>query len=369
MADIPKTMVAVRVYGKEDYRYEEIEVPVPQAGEVLVKVEAVGICAGDAKTYAGAIRFWGDGGDIPAYVEPVVTAGHEFSGRVVSLGEGAEELHGVKVGDLTVSEQIVPCQTCKYCRSGNYQVCIPHHVYGFHQVTQGAMAGYMIYPKNALVYKVPEHVDPRHAAFIEPLACSLHAVELGKIQWSDVVVVSGCGPLGLGMAAGARRKDPKCLVALDLCDWKLDVARACGADIVLNPSSCNLKAEIDKLTQGLGCDVYIEATGAGSSMRQGLNIIARLGRFVEFSVFGREIEADWSIIGDTKELTIIGGHLGPHCWPKAVEMVASGELPLDRIITHKYPLRDFKKGIQQVLDGQNSIKVMLLPWDQGKGEE
>ena len=119
------------------------------------------------------------------------------------------------------------------------------------------------------------------------------------------------------MVAGARKKDPKTLVALDMVDWKLDIAKQCGADIVLNPGKCNLMEEINKLTDGLGCDVYIEATGAGGSVkfvenlssnyfyfpsflfRQGLNIIARLGRFVEFSVFGRDVTCDWSIIGNS----------------------------------------------------------------------
>jgi len=359
--DIPTKMLAVVVHGKEDYRYEEVDVPEPGPLEVLVKVKAVGICAGDAKTYDGATRFWGDGEGVPCYVEPPVIAGHEFSGRVVKLGPGAGDKHGVKLGDLTVSEQIVPCTNCKYCKSGNYQMCVPHHVYGFHQVTQGAMASYLLYPATALVHVVPEHVSPRHACFIEPFACSLHAVELGDIQWNDVVVISGCGPLGLGMVAGARKKDPKTLVALDMVDWKLDIAKECGADVVLNPSKCNLMEEIMKLTDGLGCDVYIEATGAGGSVKQGLNIIARLGRFVEFSVFGRDVTCDWSIIGDSKELTIKGGHLGPYMWPKAISMIANGDLPMGKIISHVFPLKDFKKGIETVLSGRENIKVMLIP--------
>jgi len=361
MSSIPDTMMAVVVHGKEDYRYESVPVPVPGPGEVLVKVEVVGICAGDAKTFTGAERFWGNGSDVPCYVEPPVIPGHEFSGRVVKLGPGAKDLHGVEVGDLTVSEQIVPCGECKYCGNGNYQMCVPHHVYGFHQVTPGAMTSYMIYPAKALVHKVPDHVDPKHACFVEPFACSLHAVDLGEIRWDDVVVVSGCGPLGLGMVAGAKKKDPKCIVALDLYDWKLEVAKKCGADIVLNPSKCDLNAEINQLTGGLGCDVYIEATGAGSSVKQGLSMIARMGRFVEFSVFGREVTCDWSVISDTKELTIRGGHLGPKMWPKAISMIAAGELPLDEIISHTFDLKDFKKGIDQVISGEDSIKVMLVP--------
>jgi len=104
---LPDTMMAVVVHGKEDYRMEEVPVPRPGPGEVLVKVEAVGICAGDAKTFTGAERFWGNGADVPQYVEPPVIPGHEFSGRVVALGEGAAELHGVAIGDLTVSESAV----------------------------------------------------------------------------------------------------------------------------------------------------------------------------------------------------------------------------------------------------------------------
>jgi len=361
MSDIPKTQRAVVVHGKEDYRFETVPVPEPGPGEILVRVEAVGICAGDAKTYAGATRFWGDGEGVPPYVEPPVIAGHEFSGRVVKLGPGAGEKHGVKIGDLTVSEQIVPCKDCKYCHNGNYQMCIPHHVYGFHQVTQGAMTSYLLYPEKALVHVVPSHVDPYHACFVEPFSCSLHAVDLGNIGWNDVVVISGCGPLGLGMVAGARKKDPKCIVALDMMDWKLDVAKKCGADVVLNPSKCDLISEIMKLTDDYGCDVYIEATGAGSSVKQGLNVLARLGRFVEYSVFGRDVTCDWSIISDTKELTIKGGHLGPNMWPKAIDMIAHGELPLDEIITHKLPISDFKAGIDKVLAGKENIKVMLIP--------
>ncbi len=159
------------------------------------------------------------------------------------------------------------------------------------------MAEFMIFPQRARVHKVPETVSPKHAAFVEPLACSIHGVELGRIEFNDVVVISGCGPVGLGMVAAARLKSPKLLIALDFYDWKLGVARKCGADLTLNPSKCNLKAEIERLTEGYGADVYIEASGNGASVQQGLDIIARQGRFVCFSVFKGDVLADWSLIG------------------------------------------------------------------------
>lgn len=356
-------MNAVVIHGKGDYRWETVPIPKPGPKEILVKVEAVGICAGDGKTFTGAERFWGkpggDGSD--CYMRLPVTPGHEFSGRVKALGEGSKAHHRVDLGDLVVSEQIVACGLCRFCKSGNYQVCPCHTVYGFQRETNGAMAEYMIFPEKARVHKIPEGVPSHHATFVEPLACSVHGVDLGKIQFDDVVVISGCGPVGLGMVAAARQKNPKKLIALDLFDWKLDIAKKAGADLVFNPAKCNLKEEIDRITNGYGCDVYIEVSGSGRSVQQGLDVITRLGRFVCFSVFNGDVVADWSLIGDVKEVRIFGGHLGPHCWPKAIDMVTKKQLPLDDIITHQFPLKDYYNGIQMVLNSSKSIKVMLIP--------
>ena len=97
---------------------------------------------------------------------------------------------------------------------------------------------------------------------------------------------------------------------------QLEIAQKCGTNVIaLNPAKVDLKKEIDALTDGFGCDVYIELTGNPQSVRQGLDCIARHGRFVEYAVFGKEVTADWSIISDCKELTIVGGHLGPRQWP------------------------------------------------------
>ena len=129
-------MKCVVIRGKHDYRIEEKTVPKPGPGEVLVKVAAVGICAGDSKCWDGGVRFWGDGANVAQWVETGTTPGHEFSGTVVALGEGAGERHGVEVGDLTVSENIVPCKECRYCQRGSYQMCMEHYIYGFRHVSQ-----------------------------------------------------------------------------------------------------------------------------------------------------------------------------------------------------------------------------------------
>lgn len=132
------------------------------------------------------------------------------------------------------------------------------------------------FPANSLTHIVPKELTPAEAVYIEPLACAIHCVERGDIQFNDVVVVSGCGSLGLGMIAAAARKHPKLLIALDTLDFKLDVAKACGADLTLNVAKCDAIAKIKELTDGYGCDVYIEAAGASQSVIQGMQVGGRV---------------------------------------------------------------------------------------------
>jgi threonine dehydrogenase-like Zn-dependent dehydrogenase len=353
-------MQAVVCHGPQDYRLEEWAVPRPGPEEVVIQVKSVGICASDLKCYTGAPLFWGDEHRV-GYCQPPVIPGHEFVGEVVALGEGAGEKYGLQPGDIAVSEQIVPCWNCRYCTRGQYWMCQEHEIYGFRQKAFGAMAEYMLFPRNALNYKVPASIPVEHAAFIEPLACAIHAVQRGEIELDDVVVIAGAGPLGLGMIATARLKNPRLLIALDMSDKRLAVAKACGADMGLNPGQVDVVDEVRQLTDGYGCDVYIEATGHPAAVEQGLHMIRKLGTFVEFSVMREPVTVDWTIIGDTKELNIHGSHLGPYCYPIAIDMLEKGLLPMDQIITHQMPLAAFQEGIELVGAGDRSIKVTLQP--------
>ena len=357
---LPKTMPAVMCIGPKDYRLEEVAVPQVGPEEVLIKVSQVGICASDLKCYLGAAIFWGDEHRV-GYCQAPVIPGHEFVGEVVVLGEGAGEKYGLALGDQAISEQIVPCWNCRYCKRGQYWMCQNGDVYGFRKNAPGAMAQYMKFPRNGINHKLPKAMKPEHAVFIEPLSCSIHAVQRGNIEIGDVVVIAGVGPLGLGMVAAAKMKSPGLLIAIDFDDNRLDVAKRTGADLGLNPKQVDVVDEVLKLTEGYGCDVYIEATGHPSAVEQGLRMIRKLGTFVEFSVMRELVTVDWTIIGDTKELNIHGSHLGPYCYPLAVDMIQKGLLPMDYIISHQLPLSDFQHGIDLVAAGNKSVKVTLKP--------
>lgn len=359
--DIPSTMQAVVCHGPEDYQLEELPVPTPGPGEMLLKVEGVGVCASDLKCYHGAAKFWGDE-NRPAWAESEVVPGHEFVGTIIQADGDVLARRGVALGDRVTCEQIVPCGECRYCQRGQYWMCAPHDMFGFKRITPGGMAEYLVVPARAIAHPISKDLPPAHAAFAEPLSCSLHGVERANIQFEDVVVVAGAGPIGLGMIAGAKAKNPMKVVALDMVDEKLDLAARCGADVTINIGKQDAVQAIRDLTDGYGADVYIESTGHPSAVGQGLNLLRKLGTYVEYSVFGSDVTVDWSIISDDKELDVLGAHLGPHCWPAAIKMIESGVLPMDDICTHQFALKDFKQALDMVGDtsGQ-SIKVSMLP--------
>ncbi|CCN50139.1 putative Alcohol dehydrogenase zinc-binding domain protein [Vibrio nigripulchritudo MADA3029] len=354
---IPTTMSAVVAYAPGDYRLEEVSSPEISAGEILIKVEACGICAGDLKAYHGAPSFWGDETQ-PAYIKAPMIPGHEFIGRIVAI---SEEVEGFAVGDRVISEQIVPCWDCRFCKSGQYWMCQKHDVYGFQNNVNGGMAQYMKFPKEAINFKVPEDLPIEKAVLIEPYACSFHAVQRANIQLGDTVVIAGAGTLGLGMIGAAKKAGAETLVVLDMKDERLELAKKFGADIVLNPSKVDTEAEIKAMTEGYGCDVYIEATGHPKSVEQGLLCIRNLGRFVEFSVFKDPVTVDWSIISDRKELDVLGSHLGPYCYPLVIKGIVDGSLPTEGVVTHFLPLSEFEKGFELVSSGKDALKVVLVP--------
>lgn len=356
--EISEMMDAVVSYGPRDSRFERVLVPrAKKAGEMLLKVEGCGICAGDIKAYTGGEVFWGNETK-PPYLEAPAIGGHEFVGRVVEIGGGAGEFH---LGDRVAVEQIAPCGKCRYCENGRYSLCAKHDVFGFKYYLNGGFAEYVLIPKTARVYKIPEDMPLEAAVLIEPYACSYHAIERAKIQPRDFVAVSGCGPLGLGMITAAKLKNPAKLVALDLFEARLRRALSFGADAVINPGETDAAKEILEMTEGYGCDVYIEATGHPASVTQGLEAICKGGRFVEFSVFNEPVSCNWSVVGDGKELDIYGVSLSPDCFPPVIEKIASGELKTDRVVTHCFELKDYIEAFGVCTDGQNSVKVIFRP--------
>jgi erythritol/L-threitol dehydrogenase len=290
-----------------------------------------------------------------------VVPGHEFVGTVVELGEGAEVWHGASIGDRAIAEQIIPCGGCRYCRQGLYGMCEPHVVFGFMGwEANGAMADYILLPLRSRVHRVSAELSSQEGAYIEPLACAMHAVDRGEIMPGDTVVIAGVGNIGLCMLQAARLYNPGLLIAIDTKGYRLDLAGRLGADVVINPLEQDAPATVRQLTEGYGCDVYIEATGNQAGPQQGLDMVRRLGTVVAFSVMGGPVSIDWNLVGDQRELNIHGSHLGPYCYPKAIEALVTGKVDVKPLISAVYPLTEFPTAMDAARSG-DCLKTLLVP--------
>ncbi len=352
-----KTMKALRMYAPYDFRLEDVQIPTIGPDDILIKVMGCGICAGDIKTYHGGQRVWGTSPET-AYIEAPCIGGHEFFGKVTEIGSRVTK---VKVGDTILAEQILPCGTCKYCREGNYWMCQPHAIYGFKNEAQGGFAEYMKFSANSVIHVLPDSMSADQAALVEPYACGMHAVERANLQHTDVVVISGLGTIGLGMISVARKLQPKLLIGLDLRQNRLDKALEFGADLVLNPTECDVVEKMKELTDGYGCDVYIEASGSQPSIKQGLDLLCNMGRYVQFGIFPTDVVADWNIIGDTKHLDILGSHLCGHCYQATIAGILDGSLKTDGVVSHSYPLTEWVEAFEVAEKNPDAFKVVLIP--------
>lgn len=363
MADkkIPDEMLCVVAHGPKDYRLEHKKTPRPGKHELMVKISACGVCGSDIHAYHGAPSYWGNE-KMAAWMKAPVTPGHEFFGEVAELGEGAAERFGVKVGDRVIAEQIIPCNKCKYCVEGDYHLCMVHNMYGFQkEIAEGGMAEYMRFGSASKVHRIPPNVTVEEAAVIEPLSCSIHAVERAGIGFGDFVVVAGAGPIGLFIVQLVHLKTPKKLLVLDVNEKRLETALSLGADLAMNPAKENVVQKVQEMTGGYGCDVYIEASGAPAGVTQGLEMMRKKGRFVEFSVFSKETSVDWSIIGEKKELDVLGAHISPNTYPIAIDLLSRKLVKAQGVVTHRFPLGEFKAAFQQAEKLDEAVKVLLLP--------
>lgn len=350
-------MKALVQYGPYDNRLEDVKIPKIGKKGMLLKVEACGICAGDVKAYHGGIRIWGKS-EADRYIEAPVTGGHEFCGRIVELGEDRKDF---AVGDRVVVEQIVPCQECEFCRAGKYWMCKGSAVYGFKQHAQGGFAEYISVHENSIVHKLPESFTAEQGALVEPIACGMHALEQGDIRHSDIVVISGLGAIGTSMVNMAKLKLPRLLIGLDVREGRLKNGLRFGADHTLNPMDPDFAERMEEITKGHGCDVYIEASGSQASVNQGLTLLCNHGRYVQMGVFAQEVKADWNVIGDGKELSIRGSHLSALTFPSVIEGIRSGLIRTEGLVSHSFPLSEWKKGFETAESAEDALKVVLVP--------
>lgn len=348
-------MLALRFYAPEDLRLEDVPEPTCGTGEVKIRVKNCSTCGTDVK-----IRKNGHQNLTPPRI-----IGHEIAGEVVEIGSGVAG--DWKPGDRVQVIAAVPCGKCHECRKGWMAVCQNQTSVGYQY--DGGFAEYMIVPREVLAVdgmnRIPDGVGFAEASAAEPFACAINAQEQLGIEPGDDVVIFGAGPIGcmhVRIARGVHRAGRVILVDINSERLKMS-ADAVQPDVVINASEVNIVEEILKLTDGRGADVIITATPANITQEQAVSIAARNGRI---SFFGGLPKTNPTITLDSnlvhyRQLHIHGANgSAPEHNRRALDYIASGEVPVADLITRRIKLRDVLDAFGIVERGE-AIKVTVKP--------
>ena len=326
----------------------DVDEPKPKRNEVLIKVSAAGICGTD-------IHIKHD----QSFYTPPVILGHEYSGIVVETGPDVQD---IQADDKVVSPATAYCGQCYQCKTGHMNRCTASdkRILGV-SLANGAFAQYLTVPEYIL-HKIPAGVSMEEAALSEPTACVVHAiVEATPICPGDVVVVQGPGTMGLlaTQVTKAMGAGKVIITGVSSDRWRLDIAEKIGADVTIdvqtNPEAVQT---VKDLTDGLGADVVIEASGACIACNQALDFVKAAGHVSLVGVRGRATEIDLDIMIE-KELTMTGtwGTL-PSSWVTTLRLMRSRKIDVNQLITHRIKLDDWETGFE-LMETQKAIKVLF----------
>lgn len=322
-----------------------IQKPIPQPlnDEVLVKVEYVGVCGSDLHYY--------ENGRIGDYiVEPPFVLGHEAGGTVVEIGKDVSHL---KVGDRVALEPGKTCGKCEFCRSGRYNLC-PDVVFFATPPVDGVFQEYVAHEAR-LCFKLPDNVSTLEGALIEPLAVGFHAATLGGAHAGQTAVITGCGCIGMVTMMALKALGVSKVYIADIMDKRLEKAMQLGATGTINSKDKDLVEEVLKLTDGKGCDLFLDTSGVGPCVSQGIQMTKKGGTvvFVGYSGSG-EMTLPTSLATD-KELTFKTVFRYRHIYPLAIEAVADGRVNLKDLATHFYDLDDVQKAMDESVNNKAEV--------------
>lgn len=341
------TMRAVMYLGPEHLELRDVPIPRPGPGEILVRVRAALTDGTDLKTYRRG----------HPKITPPILFGHEFSGDVVRVGDGVDAF---ETGMRVVAHNTAPCGTCYYCKLGQHSMC------GSFVVNSGAYAEYIVVPSRIVelsTFELPKHLSYAQAAAMEPLACVVHGQDLIRIQPGESVAIIGAGgSIGLMHLQMARHRGASQIIAVDIHDSKLDLAKELGATSLINASEENVVEIVKELTEGRGADVTIESAGAAEAWGSAYKAVRKGGRVLWFGGLkpGTTLELDtaWVHYG---ELTLFGVfHATPIDVHRAFQLIAAGIVDTSSLITGELPLERLEDGLKMMIKGE-AVKVAIIP--------
>jgi L-iditol 2-dehydrogenase len=334
-------------YKNSDIRIEELPVPEIGPGELLVKIEASGICGSD-------VMEW-----YRIHKAPLVL-GHEIAGTVIEVGDGVD---GYKVGDRVSASHHVPCNTCYYCVTGHHTSCDTLRTTKFYP---GGFCEYVRLPAINVdrgVYKIPGGLSFEEATFTEPLACILRGQRRAGLEAGQRVVVVGSGISGVLHIALARALGASCIVATDISEYRVEMARKYGADYSINARE-DVPGYLKEVNDGRLADVVIVCAGSEAAIEGSFQLVERGGTILLFAPTdpGIKIPLPFNDVfwgNDVTLTTTYAGDRTDHL--TALDLIGSGRVNVRDMITHILPLEETVKGFQLVESADESIKVIIEP--------
>ncbi|MDY0092460.1 MAG: NAD(P)-dependent alcohol dehydrogenase [Candidatus Vecturithrix sp.] len=339
---------AAVMHGIDDVRIDEVDFPQMKAGEVLIKMKSVGVCGSDVHYYKH--------GKIGSYVvnKPMIL-GHECAGEIVEV---ANDVKNFKPGDRVAVEPGYTCRRCVYCKTGRYNLC-PEVTFMATPPIDGAYVEYVAWPSD-FVFHLPDNMTYDHGALMEPLAVGMHAVRRSRLKPGEPVLILGAGTIGLVTILSAKAAGAGEIIVADLEDVRLNMAQKLGATKIINASKKNTVEVIKDFTHGFGMEVVFETAGSVPTTQQTIELAARGGRIVWVGLAGEDRFPMPVLQAIDKEVDIMGIFRYANVYPYAIQLVSTGRMNLDPLVTHRYNLENVKEALEVAYERRDgAVKVMI----------
>ncbi|WEV72475.1 2,3-butanediol dehydrogenase [Bifidobacterium sp. ESL0790] len=353
-------MKAVRIYGQEDVRVEDVSINDPKPDQVQIKVKDCGICGSDLHGYTSG---WG----LPTHPHPLtgktvpITLGHEFSGEVVKVGSAVTDL---KVGDPIAVEPLLACGKCENCRAGNYNFCNnvvaedgAGNFLGFSE--DGGMAEFCNVD-DVFAHKLPEGMSYELGALCEPVSVVYEAIKKCGLREGNTVAIMGAGPIGLICAILARIAGANKIYISDLAENRLAKCRELGFTDVLNPSKQDVAAEIKKECPN-GVDITFECAGVQPTFNTALSVTKRTGKLQIVALFGRPLTINITDDVIMQGIDIYTTLCYQNSFDTVLGIINNHKDQFEPVITKKVSLDDAIEGIKALATDKDQVKVMISP--------
>lgn len=344
-------MKALLLTAPSKLEFTDMPNPVPADDEVLLRIRACGICGSDIHGWDGST----------GRRRPPLIMGHEASGEIVAVGPKVDRW---RKGDRVTFDSTISCGKCHYCRSGQVNLCDNRRVVGVAPAEyrqHGAFAEHVAVPARIL-YPLPDQLSFTQAAMIEPVSIAIHAIQRTKILPTDTAVVVGAGMIGLFVIQALRWAGAKQIVAVDLAENRLALAKELGATHTLKSDACDVPAEIAKLTEGRGADLAYEVVGVSPTLNLAIATLRRGGSIVLVGNLAPKTDFPLQAVV-TRELTLFGSCSSAGEYPLCLELIAKGAIRVEPMISAVAPLSDGVEWFEKLSakDGSKYMKVILTP--------